>query len=87
MAASYKADGPVTLSEEQILILHQKLRDLRHEVNGKLGIMVLAAELMRMRPEAAAERLKLLMDQPVAVKKIFWDYSQEFEKALGIVKD
>ena len=84
MPADYKTSGPVTLSEEQIKALHEKLRALRHEVNGKLSIMSLAAELMRMHPDTAAERLNLLLDQPAAVKKILGDFSQEFEKTLGL---
>jgi len=44
--------------------MHQKLRTMRHDVNGRLANIVAAAELMRLRPESAAERLHLLLDQP-----------------------
>ena len=43
--ASYKAIGPVVLTEDQILSLHRRLRDMRHDVNGKLANMAAAAEL------------------------------------------
>jgi uncharacterized membrane protein len=65
MSADYKPSGPVTLTEDQILALHQKLRDMRHDVNGRLANIVAAAELMRLRPDqSVAERLKLLLEQP-----------------------
>ena len=40
MSGSYQIDGPVKLSEEQVLALHQKLRDMRHDVNGRLANIV-----------------------------------------------
>jgi len=80
----YKPSGPVTLSEEQILALHQKLRDMRHDVNGRLANIVAAAELIRMRPEATAERLKLLLEQPHKAAETILQFSSEFEKVFGI---
>ena len=44
MSANYKPGGPVTLNEDQILVLHQKLRNMRHDVNGRLANIVAAAE-------------------------------------------
>ena len=84
MSATYKPSGPVTLSEEQILALHQKLRDMRHDVNGRLANIVAAAELIRMRPEAMAERLKLLLEQPHKAAETILQFSGEFEKVLGL---
>ena len=84
MLASYKSGGPVTLSEEQIQSLHQKLRDMRHDVNGRLANIVAAAELMRMRPESAAERLSLLLEQPHKAAESIAAFSREFEALLGL---
>jgi len=84
MSAIYKPGGPVTLSEEEILALHQKLRDMRHDVNGRLANIVAAAELIRMRPEATAERLKLLLEQPHKAAETILQFSGEFEKVFGI---
>ena len=84
MSAIYKPVGPVTLSEEEILALHQKLRDMRHDVNGRLANIVAAAELIRMRPEATAERLKLLLEQPHKAAETILQFSGEFEKVFGI---
>ena len=68
MTGRFKTNGPVSLSEDQILALHEKLRVMRHDVNGRLANMVAAAELIRMRPESTAERLQLLL---VAVDRLF----------------
>ncbi len=87
MPADYKSNGPVTLTEEQILALHQKLRDMRHDVNGRLANIVAAAELMRLRPDqSVAERLKLLLEQPHKASESISEFSRAFEGALGLTR-
>jgi uncharacterized membrane protein len=87
MSADYKTSGKVTLTEEQILALHQKLREMRHDVNGRLANIVAAAELMRLRPDqSVAERLKLLLEQPHKAAETIADFSHAFEGALGLVR-
>ncbi len=87
MTANYKSGGPVTLSEAQILALHQKLRDMRHDVNGRLANIIAAAELARMRPESAAERLALLLEQPHKAADSITEFSREFEALLGLKRE
>lgn len=87
MSAGYKSTGPVTLSEEQILALHQKLRTMRHDVNGRLANIVAAAELMRLRPESAAARLATLLEQPHKAAESIAEFSQEFEALLGLKRE
>jgi hypothetical protein len=84
MSVPYKTGGPVTLTEAQILELHQKLRDMRHDVNGRLANIVAAAELIRLRPESTAERLKLLLDQPMKAADSLAQFSREFEEAFQL---
>jgi hypothetical protein len=87
MSAEYKTTGTVTLTEEQILALHQKLRDMRHDVNGRLANIVAAAELIRMRPDqSVAERLKLLLEQPHKAAESISEFSHAFEAALGLTR-
>ena len=87
MSANYKPGGPVTLNEEQILALHQKLRDMRHDVNGRLANIVAAAELMRMRPDSTAERLAMLLDQPHKAAESIAEFSREFEALFGLKRE
>ncbi len=86
MSASYKTQGPVTLSETQILELHQKLRDMRHDVNGRLANIVAAAELIRLRPESAEERMKLLLEQPLKAADSIADFSRVFETTFNLTR-
>lgn len=84
MSASYIPSGPVTLSVDQILALHQKLRNMRHDVNGRLTNIVAAAELIRLRPDTTAERLKLLLEQPHKAADIIAEFSREFETVFQL---
>lgn len=84
MSVPYKTGGPVTLDEAQILELHRKLRDMRHDVNGRLANIVAAAELIRLRPESTEERLKLLLDQPLKAADSLAEFSRVFEDAFHL---
>jgi hypothetical protein len=86
MSVSYKLKGPVTLTEEQILALHSQLRDMRHDVNGRLANIVAAAELVRLRPDTAEERIRLLLDQPHRAAEAVGKFSRAFEEAFGLVR-
>jgi hypothetical protein len=74
----------MTLTEAQILELHQKLRDMRHDVNGRLANIVAAAELIRLRPESIEERLKLLLDQPLKAADCLAEFSRVFEETFQL---
>jgi hypothetical protein len=87
MTGSYKPRGPVSLTEDQIVALHEKLRTMRHDVNGRLANIVAAAELMRLRPETAADRLQMLMDQPHKAAESIAGFSREFEELFGLRRD
>jgi len=86
MSVTYKPSGPVALTEEQILALHQKLRDMRHDVNGRLANIVAAAELIRMRPETTEERLRMLLEQPHRAAESIAQFSREFESTFGLAR-
>jgi len=87
MSADYQTPESVTLTSEQILALHQKLREMRHDVNGRLANIVAAAELMRLRPEQSpAERLRLLLEQPHKASESITEFSRAFEGAFGLTR-
>jgi hypothetical protein len=85
MSASYKLHGPVTLTEEQVFALHRRLRDMRHDVNGRLANIVAAAELIRLRPDAMEDKLRILLDQPHHAADAIGHFSRDFETAFGLV--
>ena len=87
MTGRFTTSGPVSLTEEQVLALHEKLRVMRHDVNGRLANIVAAAELMRMRPESAAERLKMLLEQPHKAAESIAEFSREFEQLFRLKRE
>jgi hypothetical protein len=87
MSGAFKPSGPVSLNEEQIVALHRRLRAMRHDVNGRLANIIAAAELMRLRPETAPERLALLMEQPHKAAEAIANFSQSFEELFGLSRD
>jgi hypothetical protein len=87
MTGRYKPIGPVSLSEEQIMALHEKLRTMRHDVNGRLANIIAAAELMRLRPETTGERMQLLLDQPHKAAESIAEFSRAFEELLGLKRE
>ena len=86
-SSNYKPNGPVTLSEEEILVLHAELRKMRHDVNGRLANIIAAAELMRLRPESAMERVAMLLDQPMRAAESLTEFSRQFETRLGLLRE
>jgi hypothetical protein len=87
MSGNYKLTGPVTLTEEQVFALHRRLRDMRHDVNGRLANMVAAAELIRLRPETAGDRLRILLEQPHRAAESLSHFSRDFEAAFGLARE
>lgn len=87
MSGGYKPNGPVALSENQILALHEKLRTMRHDVNGRLANIVAAAELIRLRPETTPERLQMLLEQPHKAAAAIAEFSREFESLMGLRRE
>jgi hypothetical protein len=77
----------MSLTEEQIMDLHEKLRTMRHDVNGRLANIVAAAELMRLRPESAAERMQILLEQPHKAAESIAAFSREFEALFGLKRE
>jgi hypothetical protein len=86
MTTSLRTSGPVTLSEEQITQIMQKLGDMRHDVTGRLSNIAAAGELIRARPEKAEERLKILLDQPHLAAETIAKFSRELEAILGVAR-
>jgi hypothetical protein len=77
---------PVTLSVEQVDELNRKLSKLRHDVNNNLSMMIAAAELVQFKPELAAKMMGTLFEQPGKITGAMGQFSEEFEKILGITR-
>ena len=77
---------PVTLSVEQITELKQQLVDLRHDVNNKTALMLSAVEMIRRKPESAANMLDTFARQPQKINEAVTQFSKNLENVLGIAK-
>ncbi len=78
---------PVTLSVEQIRELNQKLSDMRHDINNQLSTVMAAVEMIRFKPESAARMINSLGDQPAKISQSLAQFSRDFDKIFGIVRD
>jgi len=87
MSGEYKPSGSVSLSVDQVVALHEKLRTMRHDVNGRLQKILAAAELMRLRPNTAAEWRKMLQEEPHKAAESIAEFSREFEAIFGLKRD
>jgi hypothetical protein len=76
----------ITLTPEQIGELNKKLSEMRHDVNGKLALIVSSAELSLMKPETREQRISQLLNQPFKITELIQQFSAEFEKALQITR-
>jgi hypothetical protein len=79
-------EAPVTFTPEQVAELHQKLRDMRHDINGVLAIIVGTLEVMRLYPKDAARFMTSLGQQPTRVENALKQFSADFEQRFGITK-
>jgi hypothetical protein len=75
---------PVTLNVAQVEELNRKLATMRHDINGFVTVMTLSAELMKERPETAAERFRTLAEQPARITAALKAFSAELEAAIHI---
>lgn len=73
-----------TFDVNRIGALNRSLSKMRHDVNGKLAIMLAGAELAKLKPDMAARMIDRLIEQPAEITKFIREFSEEFEKTLGI---
>ena len=77
---------PVTLSVEQVDELNKKLSKLRHDVNNNLSLMIAAVEMIQFKPELVTKMMNTLTEQPGKITGAMGQFSEEFEKVLGITR-
>jgi CHASE3 domain sensor protein len=77
----------VSLSPEEVAELHQRLSEMRHNINNHLTLMVTALELMRRKPDSAERMVANLIDQPSRIREDVTRFSGDFEKTLHITAE
>lgn len=78
---------PVTLSPEQVDELRKKLGTMRHDINNHLSLIVAAAELIKINPDAVGRMSATLSEQPAKISAHITAFSTAVDKLLGIKKD
>lgn len=77
----------VTLAPDQIADLNRRLSMMRHNINNQLALIVAASELIRRKPEMAPRLIENILQQPDRMTQEMREFSEEFEAALGIVRE
>jgi hypothetical protein len=78
-------EQPVTLTVEQLKALNGALSKMRHDIRGKLAVVVGNAGLILIRPsDEMRGRINLMIEQSPKILEAMEKFSDEFEKACGI---
>lgn len=76
----------IILTKEQVQELNEKLSNMRHNINNYLSLIVAASEVIRINPSALPRMLPTFKEQPDRIINEIRNFSEEFEKTLGINK-
>lgn len=74
----------MTLTEDQIRALHERLGHMRHEVNNQLSLIIAALEMMRFRPELQEKMMETLSQQPLKIQEEVAKFSRDFENFFKV---
>jgi len=78
---------PLTLTPEQIARLNKQLSEMRHAVNNNLALMIAAAEVIRYKPERAAQVVGTFVEQSRQAADKIKEFSSFFEQTLHITRE
>jgi hypothetical protein len=77
----------IQLTPEAVADLNRRLSDTRHSVNNHLTLVTTALELIRRKPDSIERMLESMADQPEKIRNELSEFSDAFEKTLGITHD
>ena len=79
--------APITLAPEQVAELNRRLSEMRHNVNNHLALFTSAGEILTLKPEAVSRVAPHLVERPMQITHEIRQFSEEFERTLGITKE
>jgi hypothetical protein len=85
-SVKYHADQK-TMTTEEILELHDLLRDARHGIRNDIAVIVAIAELIRVRPDMLDSKLSQVSVQTAKIVDKLEKFAAKFENTLGVVRD
>ena len=77
----------MTLSPAEMAEILQCLKTARHNVNNSLSLVTAAAELVKLKPDAAERFSNQILQQPQRIMAELRQFSDDLEKRLGVEKD
>ena len=78
---------PVILSPSQIEELAQKFKNMRHEINNHLSVVVLSVEILQKKPELMKHTSAVIEEQRLKISQDIAQFSAEFERAFDIIRN
>lgn len=78
---------PLTLTQEQVSELTDKLRVARHNINNSLSLIIAAAELVKLKPDAASRLVDQILEQPDRILLELTQFGKGFDASLKRPKD
>ena len=78
---------PLTLTSEEVTALYEKLRTTRHNINNSLSLIIAAAELVKLKPDAASRMADQILEQPDRIMAEMAKFGVDFEEKLKPSQD
>jgi hypothetical protein len=78
---------PLTLTSEEVSELYHKLRAARHSINNSLSLIIAAAELVKLKPDAASRLIDQILSQPDRIVGELSQFGLEFETRMKLPQD
>ena len=79
--------GPLTLTSGEVAALYDKLRMARHNINNSLSMIIAAAELVKLKPDAAPRLVDQILEQPDKIMAELTQFGLDFEEKLKPSQD
>ncbi len=74
----------ITLKAEQVEELNQKLSQMRHDINNMLSLITAAVEVIRSKPHLTERMVEAALEQPSKIADCIGQFSEEFQRILGV---
>lgn len=77
----------LTLTAEEVSALKDELRVARHNINNSLSLIIAAAELVKLKPDAASRLVDQILAQPDRIMLELSQFGKNFEASLRLPED
>lgn len=77
---------PVTLTPSELAQILEHHKTARHNVNNALSMIIAAAELVKLKPDAAERYSDKILEQPDRIIMELKSFGDELEKRLRVKK-